>query len=189
MTIVQSRSEEAPESIVEFEIVELKPVQRDGGRPMRVWDVKYPSASGTAHFKIAMELAEPESDMDFPSTRGVLTACEDSRPDGLLAALASAHNASRSVRAEGEGGTPRVREVAFEPAMFGSTLTRGRGERILAGEFTSDRPGPWILVKIFFEAEGAEIYLALNSSEGKGLFMSRYDENWPDLEPFLASVL
>jgi hypothetical protein len=181
--------EHAPDTIVEFQIVELKPSQRDGMTPMRVWEATYPSASGAAHFEIAMELREVKSDEQFASMRGVLTAREDSRPDGLLSALARAHRTSRLVRAPGASAKPRAREVPFETAIFGTALTRGHGKRTLASEFTSDTPGPWILVKIFLPAEGADIYVALNPSAGKGLFMSRHDENWPDLEPILESVL
>jgi hypothetical protein len=36
---------------------------------------------------------------------------------------------------------------------------------------------------------GADLYLALNPSAGVGLFISRYDENWRELEPVLESVL
>jgi hypothetical protein len=154
-----------------------------------VWDATYPSAYGAAHFEFAIALREPTPDDEFPGTRGVLTAREDSRPEGLLSALARAHRAARSLQAIGESSKSRAREVPFEAVVFGTALTRGRGSRILAGEFTSDRAGPWILVKIWLPAEGADIYVALNPSASKGLFMSRYDENWPDLEPFLESVL
>ena len=79
--------------------------------------------------------------------------------------------------------------MPFQTAIFGIDLTHGRGTRMLASEFTSDRPGPWILVKLFLPAEGAEIYVALNSAERRGLFMTRYEDSWPDLEPLLESVL
>jgi hypothetical protein len=189
---VKEMPEFPPETVVEFQIVELKPSQRDGKTPMRVWDATYPSEFGAAHFGIAMELREVKPDEHVASTDGVLIAREDSRPDGLLSALASAHHASRSSRsleAVGRSSKPRVREVPFQTAIFGTALTRGHGNRMLAGEFTSDTPGPWILVKIWLPAEGADIYVALNSSAGKGLFITRYYENWPDLEPFLESVL
>jgi hypothetical protein len=133
------RSEEEPESFVEFRIVELKPSQRDGGMPMRLWDATYPSASGAAHFEFAIALREPTPDDEFPGTRGVLTAREDSSPEGLLSALAGAHHAERALRAIGESSKSRTREVPFEAAVFGTALTRGSGSRILAGEFTSDR--------------------------------------------------
>jgi hypothetical protein len=181
--------EHAPETIVEFQIVELKPSQRDFMTPMRVWDATYPSVFGAAHFEIAMELREVKPDEQFTSTSGVLTARDDSRPDGLLSALARAHHASRSLRALGESSKSRTREVPFQTVIFGTALTRGHGHRTLASEFTSDRPGPWILVKLYLPAEGADIYVALNPSTGKGLFITRYDQNWPDLEPILESVL
>lgn len=177
-----------PEAIVEFQIVEMKPARREGVS-MRVWDATYPSISGTAHFEIAIELRDPMHGEQFASTRGVLTAREDSRPEALLSALARAHSASRSLRAIGAPSKTRAREVELVTSILGMGVTRGPGSYVLAGEFTTDKPGPWIVVKLFLPAEDAEIYVALDPSAGKGLFMTRDEECWPDLEPLLESVL
>jgi hypothetical protein len=58
----------------------------------------------------------------------------------------------------------------------------------LAGEFTSRPAGPWIVTKVFFPAEAAELFIAINPSANIGLFVPKDDENWKALEPVLALV-
>jgi hypothetical protein len=160
-------------------------VETPSGEPdVRRWEARFRGPAGTAHFDIVLRVAAPEPGERFAFTRGSLRAREDSRADDLLAALARAHHSVRRVKA-----AARVTSLNVDTAILGQALSRGRGSDVLAGEFTSNPAGPWIVVKIFFTGQDAEMFIAFNPSANAGLFLPKDDEYWPDLEPLLASVL
>ena len=171
---------ENPDALVEFSATE----RPSADASLRTWEARFVGRSGTAHFDIVVEVRAAPAAEAFSSTRGSFRARDDSRPGDLLRALARAHHGSRRAKATG-----RVRAVSFEAALLGLALSRRRGPDVVAGEFTSNPPGPWIVAKIFLPPEDAEIFVALNTSAGVGLFVPKDDEYWPDLEPVLASVL
>ena len=169
-----------PASIIEFSSVEMPACESN----MRCWEARFAGPSGTAHFDVLMEVREPRGDEEFAFTRGLLRSREDSRAGDLLTALARAHKGFRRL-----GAVARVATVPFDTAILGLTLSRGNGTDVLAGEFTSNPVGPWIVAKVFLPAEGAELFIAINPSGSVGLFLSKDPEYWIDLEPVLASVL
>jgi hypothetical protein len=171
---------EDPSALVEFAVIEMPSSDTE----VRSWEASFPGRSGTAHFEIIMEVRAPQSSEEFAFTRGSFRASEGSKADDLLLALARAHHSSRH-----EKGAPRVGAVNFVTALMGRELSRGRGSDVIAGEFTSNPKGPWIVAKIFLPPDDAEIFVALNPSAGMGLFVPKDDEYWRDLEPVLASVL
>jgi hypothetical protein len=169
-----------PAPLVEFAVVEVS----TSGAGARRWAATFAGRSGTARFDIDMELRAPEPGDQFAFTRGSFRAREGSTAEDLVSALARAHHAVRYAKS-----TPRVAAVSFITAILGRELSRGSGADVLAGEFTSNPKGPWIVAKLFLPPEDAEIIVALNPPAGVGLFVPKDDEYWRDLEPVLASVL
>jgi hypothetical protein len=169
-----------PAALVEFAIVEASAPDVAARR----WEARFAGPSGTARFDIDLELRAPESRAEFAFTRGSFRARDGSKAEDLLSALAQAHHVARLA-----ARTPRVAAVSFVTAILGRELSRGRGTDVLAGEFTSNPKGPWIVAKLFLPPEDAEIFVAVNPSAGVGLFVPKDDEYWRDLEPVLASVL
>jgi hypothetical protein len=75
--------------------------------------------------------------------------------------------------------TTRTNVVPFTAAILGTNLVHAHGTNMIAGDFTSDAPGHWIVAKIFFDEY--EFYLALNPVESIGMISRKEPENGPEI--------
>jgi hypothetical protein len=155
--------------------------------PERSFNIEYTGGADTPRFAFRYNPKAPPNDSPFVITRGALSSRAGSRPATLLRALAQAHGAVPEVHT-----VTRVDRLEVDVALLGEHLTRGRGNHVIAGEFTDDSPGPWIVTKLFVPSSGeepAEIFLALNPDERRAEFLVKDTEYWPLLARSLASVL
>ena len=169
-----------PTAIIESSLSEIP----SGEVGVQRWHSQFAGRSGTAKFDILMEVRDPRAGEEYAFTRGSFVAHEGSNAEELLAILARAHHGTRHPKA-----VARQTSASFATAILGRTLSRGRGTDVLAGEFTPNPPGRWIVAKIFLPPEDAEMFVAINATDGTGLLIPKDDEYWNDLEPVLASVL
>ena len=113
---------------------------------------------------------------------GTLSHHSDVPPDAFLAALAEVHGVSVAMY-----DLPAKRKITLDVALFGEALHLGNGKQQIAGLFTSDSIGSWMVAKLFMpfasdappgeEAEEhSEIFLALNLKEGYGVLYPKADE-------------
>jgi len=92
-----------------------------------------------------------------------------------------------------------LQRLDITAAVLGQSLSHGPGKDVLAGEFTSQPAGDWIVLKLFLDTpdgattdklgEPAELFLALNPVAGRGWFLAKDPEYWPELNRVLATVL
>jgi hypothetical protein len=88
----------------------------------------------------------------------------------------------------------RVAHITLDVAVLGERLARQAGNHVIAGEFTDDVPGPWLVTKLFLPAsssdeEQPEVFLVIDAEGGRAEFLMKDPEYWPALGERLATVL
>jgi hypothetical protein len=160
---------------------------------MRVFEAEYSAAGSVARFALAFRAPTPASG-DMPVIRAALLARPSSNARELLAALARLH--AGSVGREKPRRLPRLDITA---AVLGQSLSHGPGTDVIAGEFATHPAGDWLVLKLFLDTpdgattatigEPAEIFVALDPVAGRGWFLLKDPEYWPELNRILAAVL
>jgi len=173
---------------VEFQIKEMRSADS-----MRFFDAEYSSGGAVARFVLTFRATPPTSG-NMPVVKAALMARPGSDARGLLASLAQLHGGSLSRE------TPRrLRRLDITAAVLGQFLSHGPGSNTIAGEFSEQPRGDWLVLKLFLDTpdgatttkigEPAEIFVALNPVAGRGWFLVKDPEYWPELNRVLAAVL
>ena len=104
-------------------------------------------------------------------TRATLRRVTESSAQPLLTALRQAFHADTSL-----GAVPRADSLPVTAAILGVALEHGAGSSVYAGEFTSDRPGDWIVTKLFLGDGETEVFLALNPRANRAQLIAKDPE-------------
>jgi hypothetical protein len=161
------------------------PSGQDSGRTFLL---TYDAQEPVNRFRFFYTPKAPSGDSPFVITRGALETDSGSNT-ALLAALAAMH-----------GGRPpapsstRVAHMTIDVAVLGERLARQAGEHLIAGEFTDEVPGSWLVTKLFLPAaaedeEQPEVFLVIDADGGRAEFLMKDPEYWPALGERLATVL
>ncbi len=141
------------------------------GTVPRNWELSYPATGpAKAILHLEIEVYNPGTASQFSFTRGMLRGGGGSEPAVFLDDLATAVEASSWPR-RGHRDT-----LVFEVGILGEDLSRGVvGTDIgaIAGEFSDSPPGDWLVTKLFLMDGQAELFLALNASEERGLLIKK----------------
>jgi hypothetical protein len=87
------------------------------------------------------------------------------------------------------GPLPAIRptqSISLEAALLGTHQSRSHGP---GGGFSSTPPGPWLLLKLFFNDDEGEVFLNLNPEDGIGEFALKDQEYATVVVTELAKVL
>jgi hypothetical protein len=173
---------------VEFRVRETRATDS-----MRVFEAEYPVDRPIARFAISFRSFAQESS-DMPVVKAALMARPGSDARGLLQALARLHGG----QARSTSGR-RLAQIDVTAAVLGQGLSHGPGTNVIAGEFTDQPKGDWLVLKLFLDTadgattekigEPAELFVALNGVTGEGWFLVKDPEYWPELNRVLALVL
>ena len=156
----------------------------------RHFELVHAADGDTARFRFSYEPKVPDRGSPFTISHGTIASVPGSQPGALLAALAEAHGGDPMLAVSDR----RVAQVALDVGLLGQQLQRRAGNHVIAGEFTDDDIGPWIVTKLFIpgrtaDDEPGEIFLAMNTATGEAEFVVKDPEYWPLLAPRLAEIL
>lgn len=159
---------------------------------LRLFEAEFTTGDRTARFAIAF--VPPADSGKMLAVRAALVARPGSDARELLRALAQLHDDSLRT-----APATRLTRLDIDAVVLGQRLSHARGEDVIAGQFTSQPPDDWLVLKLFLDTpdgattsrlgEPAEIYVALNLSEARGWFLTKDTEYWPELNQVLATVL
>lgn len=152
---------ESPGSVL-FKI-ESAPVTGTSDADTQCWRATYDIGGKTACFRIEVSLKKPAGDSPFAFTKGVFYREKGSEPEVFLRRIADALEARAPVKP-----SQRVEMLPFTAAILGTDLSRGTGDDVLAGSFTSKPKGNWIALKVFLADGEAEFFLNLNPTTRTG---------------------
>lgn len=129
----------------------------------RAWRLRFGDERSASAFDFALRIPAPfNPDSVTPVVRGNLRRVSgaDGRP--FTQALAKAFSADTVL-----GSVAEVDSLLIQVAVLGLRLLHASGKSVYAGEFTADRPGDWIVTKLFLAGGEAEVFLALNPKSGE----------------------
>jgi len=160
---------------------------------MRLFEAEYAANGAAAGFAIAFRPPEAGAST-MPVVRAAVLSRRGSDARSLLAALARLHGGSLT------RNTPRrLSRIDITAAVLGQSLSHGAGADVIAGEFSTQPAGDWLVLKLFLDTpdgatterigEPAELFVALNASGRRGWFLVKDPEYWPELNRVLATVL
>jgi hypothetical protein len=159
----------------------------------RVFEAEYSEAGTVARFAFTFRALPPTSS-DISFIKLALLSRPGSDASALLGALARLHSGSLSKKKP-----PRLLRLDISAGVLGQSLSHGPGKDVIAGEFSTNPRGDWLVLKLFLDTpdgattdkigEPAEIFVALNPSAGRGWFLPKDPEYWPELNRVLAMVL
>jgi len=177
-----------PDGHVEFRIIETR-----GSDSLWMFEAEYSRSGAAARFAIAFKPI-PASAQEISFQKLALIARPGSNATTLLRALADIHGGTVSQKA-----TRRLPRLDVVAGFLGQALGHDTRRPTVAGEFSSKPAGPWLVFKLFLDTpdgatteqigEPAELYLALDRAGGRGMFVVKDPEYWPELNRVLASVL
>lgn len=172
---------------IEFRITEAQVVDS-----MRLFEAEYARGDTVARFALALRIPAPSEEMAI--VKAALLARTGSDARALLGALARLHEGKVSRKA-----ARRLPRIDITAAVLGQALSHGKGENIIAGEFTTAPSGEWLVLKLFLDTpdgattdkigEPAEIFVALDPVGGRGWFLVKDPEYWPELNRVFATIL
>jgi hypothetical protein len=151
--------------VVGFELIRLTP--SDG--ETHAWLARYPTQPSAVEFEIRMRVAEPAGSSPFAQGSVLFRRVAGTSGAGFLRDLARALSLPGVPPPPG----PPFEELRCEVSFMGSRLTRGDGADVIAGSFTAQPPGDWIVGKVFFAGGDGEIFLAVNPAAGRGEFLAK----------------
>jgi hypothetical protein len=143
----------------------------DAGGTRKAWLATYDAGGRTARFHIELDLKAPGRGSPFTFTSGAFVREPGSDGTQLMSDLARALGGTRP--APSSNGVERL---AFEAALLGRDLSRGRGSDQYAGAFTSSPKGTWIATKVFLADGEGEVFLNLDPVGGWGEFAAKEPE-------------
>lgn len=139
---------------------------------------------GAERFLIGLTLPAEDPNEPISFTTGRLCRFQGAGASACLDSIAKALEA-------GKVGPPRERVdcLPFQAAILGRNLSRGGGESVHAGAFTSDRPGTWTATKVFVADGEGELYLNLSPDTGEAEISIKDPEYGDIVVQELAKVL
>ena len=185
-------STDEPSSVVGLGVNEL-PSSAPG---QRLFELVYDRGAGVTQLRFSYVPKPVGADAPASFTRASLYRQPPSQAEPLLEALARAHAARRTPRP-----VEPLEHLDCEAALFGERLSMEKGQNVIAGAFTNDPAGSWIVLKLFIppssgraafeedEQEPAELFLALDPVSHQAVFLAKDPEYWPALERELSRVL
>jgi hypothetical protein len=147
----------------------------------KTWAVTCAEAPSAPAFRFQLRLPPDQKEFVFTTARFLRE--ERPAPDCLRIIGAALGAAEIPSPAE------ELPELSVDAAILGRNLSRGTGETILAGGFTSDRPGDWIAVKVFVAGGEGEFYVNVNPVQGVGEIASKDPEYTDIVVSELSKVL
>ena len=173
--------------------VEFRVSEPQSPDSLRLLEAEYSAGGRVARFAFTFH-ALPLASSDISFIRVGLLSRPSSDPSALLAALAHLHGGSLNSKKP-----PRLSRLDITAGVLGQSLSHGPGKDVIAGEFSTDPRGDWLVLKLFLDTpdgattakigEPAEIFVALNPAAGRGWFLAKDPEYWPELNRVLATVL
>src|SRR5437762_1048939 len=111
---------------------------------MRLFEAEYSTGGAVARF--ALSIRDTPASGTMPVVRAALVARPGSDARGLVRALAHLHGGSLS------SDTPRsIRRLDITAAILGQSLSHGPGTNTIAGEFSEQPRGDWLVLKRFLD--------------------------------------
>jgi len=149
------------------------------------WLATHEKDGKIAKFQIELTLKPISTDSPFTITTGAFYREADSNASIFLAELAKALEAKKI-----DSSGSKTDKLIFPVAIIGINLSRGKGKDLLAGAFTSDPRGDWIVTKVFVAEDGeSEFYLHLNPVLGIGEIAIKDSEFGDNVMKELARVI
>jgi hypothetical protein len=185
--VMMTSLSQQPDS-VEFRV---KEISSQGAT--RLFEAEYAAARAVARFGIEFRVPGAGSG-DMPVVRAAIIAHSGSDCRPLLQALARLHSGSVAPIAP-----RRLQRIDITAGILGQSLSHGPGTNVIAGEFSTQPRGDWLVLKLFLDTpdgattakigEPAELFVAINPVQGRGWFLVKDPEYWPELNRVLAAVL
>ena len=159
----------------------------------RSFDLAFSDGSAESRVRFSVTPKDVPADQPAAFTKAMLTRLPGSSPSPLLGALAAAHGGN----IPSQTPTP-IDSEAIDVAFFGAQLSVGASARWnVAGAFTNEPPGDWLVVKLFVPGtpavpdadEPGELFLAVNSTTGEAMFLVKDPDYWPQLASGFGGIL
>ena len=173
--------------------VEFRVREAQSSDSMRLFEAEYATGGTVARFAFTFRALPPASG-DISFIKLALLSRPASDATTLLGALPRLHGGSLS-----PNKARRLLRLDITAGLLGQSLSHGRGKDVIAGEFSTDPRGDWLVLKLFLDTpdgattarigEPAEMFVALNPAAGRGWFLAKDREYWPELNRVLATVL
>jgi len=173
---------------VEFRVKEAR-----SSDSIRLFEAEYSAGGAIARFAFTFRALPPACD-DISFVKLAILSRPGSDASRLLGALAQLHGDSVIAKKP-----VRLLRLDITAGVLGQSLSHGSGKDVIAGEFSTAPRGDWVVLKLFLDTpdgattdkigEPAEIFLALNPAAGRGWFLAKDPEYWPELNRVLATVL
>jgi len=139
---------------------------------------------GAERFLIDLTLPAEDPTEPLSFTTGQLCRFQGAGASACLESIAKALEAGKV-----EPPQERVDCLPIQAAILGRNLSRGIGNSVQAGAFTSDRPGTWIATKVFVADGEGELYLNLSPDTGEAEISIKDSEYGDVVVQELAKVL
>jgi hypothetical protein len=171
--------------VVPLKIEELTSVSTNSGQ-LKTWLATYKSDNSEAHFYIDMILKQRKKDDVFVFTTGKIRSAKQTNYKPLREALAKVLNTNSIPQ-----NVSITSELPIDVAILGYDQSKVVSEdgSVVAGEFSPDPPGNWIVTKVFVASGEGEFYLNLNPIEKKGEISMKDPEYGDIVLKELAKVL
>jgi len=161
----------APQDSREYTDTVVLRARQVAGTGVATWELSYP-ATGPAKAVLQLEIGayNPASAPQFSFAQAMLRGGGGSAPTAFVDELAAALEATSWPHREHSDS------LTFEVGILGENLSSGAGGadgRAIAGEFLDSPPGDWLVTKLFLLNGEAEVFLALNASEERGLLIKK----------------
>jgi hypothetical protein len=147
-------SKETPEGILKT----WRATSRGGGEPFA--------------FGLEILLKAPKDKGQFAFSKGALIREHGADGKRFLEEVGRAIEAGEVIPTKEE----QVDRLEFATAILGTSLSWKTGDSVIAGSFTSSKPGDWIALKLFLADGEGEVYLNINPVIGQGEFATKDPE-------------
>lgn len=135
----------------------------------RAWRLRFGDERSAGAFDFTLRIPAPSNpDSAIPMTRGNLRRVSGADGRAFRQALAKAFGADTVL-----GPVAKVDSLPLLVAVLGLRLQHAPGKSVYAGEFSADRPGDWIVTKLFLASGEAEVFLALNPKSGEAQLVAK----------------
>ncbi|HSR66857.1 MAG TPA: hypothetical protein VLU25_02855 [Acidobacteriota bacterium] len=167
-----------------FSLTEVASKEASGGT-LKTWRaVSRSTGEESFAFRLEMLLKPLQGEIPMAFSQGAIIREPDADGRDFLKEIARAIEAEADIPSHPE----RVDRLEFSTAILGTSLRRNVGDDLVAGRFTSTKPGDWIVFKLFLGEEEAEVYLNINPVSGEGEFAPKDTDYGPAVLRELAKV-
>lgn len=148
-----------------FTIVEVESMATKDG-PLKTWRATSRTGVPPFTFLLELHLKVPTGPSSMAFGEGAILREPENDGTQFLKDVGHAIDAESDIPTQ----TSKLDRLEFSTAILGTSLSRESGDSVIAGSFTSSKPGNWIALKLFLADGEGEVFLNIDPVGGNGEF-------------------